>query len=131
MAEIAIVSLPGDGIGPEVTRSAMHVLEAVAARFGHRLRVEEHLAGWSAYEKTGSPLPDAALEACRRGPAVFLGAVGDPRADGLSPDKRPEAGLLALRSELGCFANLRPARCFRCWSPPRSGCGSPSRRPHP
>jgi 3-isopropylmalate dehydrogenase len=110
LAEIRIVSLPGDGIGPEVTGAAMHVLEAVAERFGHQLTVEEHLAGWVAYEKTGSPLPDAALDACRRGPAVFLGAVGDPRADGLPPSKRPEAGLLKLRSELGCFANLRPAR---------------------
>jgi 3-isopropylmalate dehydrogenase len=110
MTEIRIVSLPGDGIGPEVTSAAMRVLGAVAERFGHRLTVEEHLAGWVAYEKTGSPLPDSALEACRRGPAVFLGAVGDPRADGLPPGQRPEAGLLKLRSELGCFANLRPAR---------------------
>jgi 3-isopropylmalate dehydrogenase len=110
LAEIRVVSLPGDGIGPEVTAAAMQVLGVVAERFGHRLTVEEHLAGWVAYEKTGSPLPDSALEACRRGPAVFLGAVGDPRADGLPPDQRPEAGLLELRSELGCFANLRPAR---------------------
>ncbi|MGE0158939.1 MAG: 3-isopropylmalate dehydrogenase [Gemmatimonadales bacterium] len=110
MANIRIVALPGDGIGPEVTAAAMQVLEAVAKTFGHELSVEEHPAGWVAYEKTGSPLPDSALDACRRGPAVFLGAVGDPRADGLPPGKRPEAGLLKLRSELGCFANLRPAR---------------------
>ncbi|MBM4183640.1 MAG: 3-isopropylmalate dehydrogenase [Gemmatimonadetes bacterium] len=110
MSKLHIVSLPGDGIGPEVTTAAMHVLGAVAKRFGHELTVEEHLVGWCAYEKTGTPLPDATLEACRRGPAVFLGAVGDPRAEGLLPGKRPEAALLKLRSELGCFANLRPAR---------------------
>ena len=88
----------------------MQILETVASRFGHELSVEEHQAGWCAYESTGTPLPDSTLEACRRGPAVFLGAVGDPRADGLPPGKRPEAALLKLRSTLGCFANLRPAR---------------------
>ena len=88
----------------------MQVLDTVASRFGHELSVEEHQAGWCAYESSGTPLPDSTLEACRRGPAVFLGAVGDPRADGLPPGKRPEAALLKLRSTLGCFANLRPAR---------------------
>ena len=110
MSKLHVVSLPGDGIGPEVTGAAMHVLGAVAKRFGHELTVEEHQVGWTAYEKSGTSLPDTTLEACRRGPAVFLGAVGDPRADGLLPSKRPEAALLKLRSELGCFANLRPAR---------------------
>ncbi|MSR21058.1 MAG: 3-isopropylmalate dehydrogenase [Gemmatimonadetes bacterium] len=110
MAQLHVVSLPGDGIGPEVTRAAMQVLETVASRFGHELSVEEHQAGWCAYESTGTPLPDSTLAACVRGPAVFLGAVGDPRADGLPPGKRPEAALLKLRSTLGCFANLRPAR---------------------
>jgi 3-isopropylmalate dehydrogenase len=88
----------------------LRVLEAVASKYGHELTVDEHAVGWSAYELAGTPLPPATLEACRQGPAVFLGAVGDPRADGLPPSERPEAALLALRSELGCFANLRPAR---------------------
>jgi 3-isopropylmalate dehydrogenase len=88
----------------------MQILETVASRFGHEFSVEEHQAGWCAYESTGTPLPDSTLAACVRGPAVFLGAVGDPRADGLPPSKRPEAALLKLRSTLGCFANLRPAR---------------------
>jgi 3-isopropylmalate dehydrogenase len=110
VSELHVVSLPGDGIGPEVTRAAMQVLETVASRFGHTLSVDEHQAGWCAYEATGTPLPDSTLAACVRGPAVFLGAVGDPRADGLPPGKRPEAALLKLRSTLGCFANLRPAR---------------------
>jgi 3-isopropylmalate dehydrogenase len=86
------------------------VLEAVASRYGHELVIEEHPVGWTAWEVHGTPLPRETLEACRRGPAVFLGAVGDPRADGLSLGDGPEAALLRLRSELGCFANLRPAR---------------------
>jgi 3-isopropylmalate dehydrogenase len=110
MSRLHIVSLPGDGVGPEVTGAMLEVLEAVAAAYGHELSVEEHQVGWCAYDATGTPLPTAALEACRKGPAVFLGAVGDPRADGLPPSKRPEAALLTLRSELKCFANLRPAR---------------------
>jgi 3-isopropylmalate dehydrogenase len=110
LSEVRIVSLPGDGIGPEVTHAMQQVLEAVAAKFGHELVVEEHPVGYTAYEATGTPLPDETLQAAVAGPAVFLGAVGDPRADGLKGDKRPEAALLKLRSELECFANLRPAK---------------------
>lgn len=113
MAKIHVVSLPGDGVGPEVTAAMLVVLEAVAARYGHDLAVEEHPVGWTAWEVHDTPLPASTLEACRRGPAVFLGAVGDPRADGLPPSARPEAALLKLRSELGCFANLRPAKVDR------------------
>ncbi|MDX1385106.1 MAG: 3-isopropylmalate dehydrogenase [Thermoanaerobaculia bacterium] len=110
MAKLHIVSLPGDGVGPEVTGAMLQVLEAVAAKHGHEVSVDEHLVGWCAYEAHGAPMTDATLEACKKGPAVFLGAVGDPRADGLPPSERPEAALLKLRSTLGCFANLRPAR---------------------
>jgi 3-isopropylmalate dehydrogenase len=87
-----------------------HVLEAVASRFGHELSLEEYPVGYTAYEAAGTPLPDETLEACLEGPAVFLGAVGDPRADELTGDARPEAALLKLRSALACFANLRPAK---------------------
>jgi len=110
MAKLHIVSLPGDGVGPEVTGAMLQVLEAVASKHGHELTVDEQLVGWVAYDAHGTPLTDATLEACKRGPAVFLGAVGDPRADGLPRSKRPEAALLELRATLGCFANLRPAR---------------------
>ncbi len=110
MAKLSFVSLPGDGVGPEVTGAMLHVLDAVADGFDHELSVEEHPVGWCAYEAHGTPLPPATLEACKKGPAVFLGAVGDPRAEGLPPSKRPEAALLKLRSTLECFANLRPAR---------------------
>lgn len=109
MAEIRVVVLPGDGIGPEVTGAMLRVLGAVARRFGHDLSVKEYDVGWSAWERHGTPLPAETLDACRRGPAVFLGAVGDPRSDTLPPEQRPEAALLSIRSALGCFANLRPA----------------------
>ena len=110
MSDLSVVTLPGDGVGPEVTSAMIHVLEAVTRRSGHALRVESHDAGWAAWEGQGTPLPDSTLDACRAGPAVFLGAVGDPRAAGRPPEERPEYALLRLRSELGCFANLRPAR---------------------
>jgi 3-isopropylmalate dehydrogenase len=110
VSEVRIVALPGDGIGPEVTRAMQQVLDKVASEFGHDLVVEEHPVGYTAYEACGTPLPDETLAACMEGPAVFLGAVGDPRAGALTGADRPEAALLKLRSELGCFANLRPAK---------------------
>jgi 3-isopropylmalate dehydrogenase len=105
-----IVLLPGDGIGPEVVAGAQQVLDAVARRFGHELRIRSAPIGWAAVQESGVPLPDPTLRACRESPAVLLGAVGDPRADGRDPAQRPEVGLLALRRALGCYANLRPAR---------------------
>lgn len=110
MARLDLVLLPGDGVGPEVLEGAMVVLRAVADRFGHELEVDEHPVGFSAWERTGAPIDDEALDACRSAGAVLLGAVGDPRADALDAELRPEAALLRLRRELGCFANLRPAR---------------------
>ena len=107
MSAHAIVLLPGDGVGPEVTRAARAVLDAVAARFGHELRFAEHLIGGAAIDAAGEPLPDETLQACLAAGAVFLGAVGGPRWD-LQP-KRPEQGLLAIRKAMGLFANLRPA----------------------
>jgi 3-isopropylmalate dehydrogenase len=109
MAEIRAVLLPGDGVGPEVCDAAALVLEAVAQRFGHRLSLEKRAVGYAAWESAGASLPDETLSACVAAPAVLLGAVGHPAADQLPPSERPEAALLRLRSELGCFANLRPA----------------------
>jgi len=105
-----IAVLPGDGVGPEVTDAAVRVLRATAERFGHEADLHFHDVGWTAYDAHGVPLPDSTLEACRTADAVLLGAVGDPRGDGLDPELRPEAALLALRREMGCFANLRPVR---------------------
>jgi 3-isopropylmalate dehydrogenase len=103
-----IVSLPGDGIGPEVTAAALGVMELAASRFGFGFEVVEHLVGGAAIDAVGDPLPSRSLEACRTADAVFLGAVGGPKWSGGGP--RPEQGLLKLRSELGLFANLRPVR---------------------
>ncbi|MBJ7608841.1 MAG: 3-isopropylmalate dehydrogenase [Candidatus Dormibacteraeota bacterium] len=106
----AVVALPGDGVGVEVTAAAVAVLRAVAGTAGIDLVTEERLIGGRAIEETGGPLPDDTLSACRTADAVLLGAVGGPRWDHLSGGQRCEAGLLGLRAGLGVFANLRPVR---------------------
>ncbi len=106
-----IVLLPGDGIGPEVVGQARRVLERVAALAGHRFTFYEHLVGGCAMDACGEPLPAESLQACREADAILLGAVGGPQWDPQAA-VRPEQGLLALRRELGLFANLRPVRPF-------------------
>jgi 3-isopropylmalate dehydrogenase len=101
-----IVLLPGDGVGPEVTDAARHVLMAVSDLFGHDFRTGVRLIGGVAIDETGDPLPPATLEACLKADAVFLGAVGGPRWDG--GERRPEEGLLGLRKAMNLYANLRP-----------------------
>jgi 3-isopropylmalate dehydrogenase len=102
-----IVTLPGDGIGPEVLTAALDVLAAVAPD----LTYDEHLIGGAAIDATGTALPDATLTACKHADAVLLAAVGGPQWDTTDPDKpRPEQGLLGLRAGLGLYANLRPVR---------------------
>ena len=103
-----IAWLPGDGIGPDVTRAALDIMHAVGGATGFALTVDEHLAGGVALDATGDPLPEATREACTAADAVFLGAVGGPKWDDNTGDQRPEAGLLALRKLLGAYANLRP-----------------------
>jgi 3-isopropylmalate dehydrogenase len=102
-----IVTLPGDGIGPEITAAALRVLEAVAPD----VETEEHLFGGAAIDGAGSSLPDETLNACKAADAVLLAAVGGPKWDTTDAKAdRPERGLLGLRKELGLFANLRPVR---------------------
>ncbi len=103
-----IALLPGDGIGPEVVGAARHILERVAARGGHAFAFSEHLVGGCAIDATGSALPDDTQAACRASDAALLGAVGGPKWDDPRASVRPEQGLLALRRELGLYANLRP-----------------------
>ena len=91
--KIAVV--PGDGIGPEVTSSAIEVLKAVAAKCGFEMTFEEYKVGGSAIDEYGHPLPEAALEGCRASDAVLLGAVGGPKWDSVEPALRPERALLA------------------------------------
>jgi 3-isopropylmalate dehydrogenase len=107
-----ILVLPGDGIGPEVTREARRVLEAAARGAGIELGFEEELVGGTSIDARGTPLSDGAVERARSCRAVLLGAVGGPRWDALPVAQRPEKGLLRLRKELGLFANLRPATVF-------------------
>ncbi len=107
--QLRVTSLPGDGIGPEVISQAISVLEAIAARFGHKLQLDEKEIGGVALLKYGNPLPDSTIEACQASQAVLLGAVGSPAFDHNPRELRPEAGLLRLRQALGAFANLRPA----------------------
>ena len=109
---IKITTLPGDGIGPEVTEQAVHVLRAVAECFGHEIKATEKNVGGAALVASNDPLPADTIESCLASGAVLLGAVGGPAFDTYPANLRPEAGLLRLRKELGVFANLRPAVCI-------------------
>jgi 3-isopropylmalate dehydrogenase len=109
---LKVAVLAGDGIGPEVTREATNILRAVAELGGHDFSFVEGLIGGVAITETGSPLPTATLDAALDSDAVLLGAVGDNKFNSLSPDKRPEAGLLQIRQALGGFANLRPSIAY-------------------
>ena len=107
-----VLVLPGDGIGPEVTREACRVLEVAAHRAGVKLALDEGLIGGASIDAHGTPLSDEVVERARESRAVLLGAVGGPRWDAMPVDTRPEKGLLRIRKELGLFANLRPATVF-------------------
>ena len=103
-----IITLPGDGIGPEVTAEGVRVLQIIAKKYNHQFEFEEHLIGGCAIDATGAPLADETLDACRKADAVLLGAVGGPKWE--RGEVRPEQGLLKLRKELGLYANLRPVK---------------------
>src|SRR5947207_6089467 len=109
---IEITTLPGDGIGPEVTREAVNLLRIVADAFGHQFEVTEKKVGGAALVAGNDPLPQDTINASLSSGAVLLGAVGGPAFDQYPANLRPEAGLLRLRKELGVFANLRPAICL-------------------
>ena len=110
MDQHRVVLLPGDGIGPEITAVARRMLEAIADRQGFKLVFDEQPIGGAAIDATGEPLPASTLAACRSADAVLLAAIGSPRFDALPRSKRPESGLLALRSGMELFANLRPVK---------------------
>ncbi|MFN3521201.1 MAG: 3-isopropylmalate dehydrogenase [Phenylobacterium sp.] len=103
-----LLLLPGDGIGPEVTAQVRRVAE----RLTPDLSIEERAFGGASYDAHGAPLTDETLAAAKAARAVLMGAVGGPQWAGVARDKRPEAGLLALRAGMEVFANLRPALCF-------------------
>jgi 3-isopropylmalate dehydrogenase len=110
---LKILITAGDGIGPEVTNEAVAVLQEVAALGGHTLSLDHKRIGGVAIVQDGTPLPADTLAAALDSDAVLLGAVGGNEFNSLPPDKRPEAGLLKIRAELGGFANLRPAFAFK------------------
>jgi 3-isopropylmalate dehydrogenase len=105
-----IAVLKGDGIGPEVTSAAIQILEDCAKSFEHKFEFREFAFGGAAIDQFGDPLPDETLAGCRASDAILLGAIGGPKWDSLPLGKRPEAGLLKIRKELGLYINLRPIR---------------------
>jgi 3-isopropylmalate dehydrogenase len=110
-ANIAV--LPGDGIGPEIVNEGIHILKAIAEKYGHQFDFRYGETGASAIDKTGDPFPEDTFELCRESDAVLFGAIGHPKYDNDPKAKvRPEQGLLAMRKKLGLFANIRPVTTF-------------------
>ena len=112
MKNYKIAVLKGDGIGPEIVNEAMKALDAVAEKCGFAVEYDEALLGGCAIDATGVPLPDETVAKCKAADSTLLGAVGGAKWDTLPGHLRPEKGLLGIRSALGLFANLRPARIF-------------------
>ena len=110
--EKKIAVIRGDGIGPEIVGEAIAVLDAVAEKFGHTFTYEEAPMGGNAIDSFGVPLPESSLKTCLEADSVLLGAVGGPKWDSQPPANRPERGLLGLRSAMGLYSNIRPARVF-------------------
>lgn len=109
-----IALLPGDGIGPEVSRQAVKVLHAIAAIFDHKFTFTKGLVGGAAMDEGNNPFPKETEELCRQSDAILFGAVGDPKYDNNSRAKvRPEHGLLAMRSKLELYANIRPVKNYK------------------
>lgn len=113
--KLKIAILPGDGIGPEIMKQGVAVLNAVAEKFNHEFTYEEALVGACAIEACGDPYPEATHQVCMNADAVLFAAVGDLKYDNNPTLKvRPETGLLAMRKKLGLFANVRPVATFDC-----------------
>ncbi len=104
-----IAVLPGDGIGIEIVAEAVKVIECLQSEYNLNVEMEYGLVGGSAYDETGTPLPQSTLSLAKQADAILLGAVGGYKWESLDIAVRPEKGLLGLRSELSLFANLRPA----------------------
>ncbi len=111
--DLKIAVLAGDGIGPEIMKQGVAVLNAIATKFNHNFIYEEAICGAHAIDKVGDPFPDETFRTCMDADAVLFAAVGDPRFDNNPTAKvRPEQGLLAMRKKLGLFANIRPVATF-------------------
>ncbi len=107
-----ILLLPGDGIGPEVVAETQKIIDWFSKQGSVNFTTSEALLGGAAYDETGTPFPQATIDAAHKADAILLGAVGGPKWEPLDISVRPEKGLLGIRKELGLFANLRPAICF-------------------
>ena len=105
-----ITVIPGDGIGKEITDSAVAVLKKTDEKFGLGLTFAYHDAGGTAYDKFGTPLPQATIDACKASDGVLFGAVGGDKWDNVEPSLRPEKAILGLRKSLDLYANLRPVK---------------------
>lgn len=110
--EKKITVLPGDGIGPEVVKGAVAVLDVIAEKFGHTFEYQYAKIGGIAIDECNDPLPQETIDMCKASDGVLLGAVGGPKWDNLPGDMRPEKGLLGIRKALGLFANLRPVTAY-------------------
>lgn len=113
--KLNIAILAGDGIGPEISREGVRVLDAIAAKFGHTFNYTHAICGAAAIDAVGDPFPEDTFRICQEADAVFFSAVGHPKFDNDPNAKvRPEQGLLAMRKKLGLFANIRPVQTFDC-----------------
>ena len=113
--KLKIAVLPGDGLGPEISKVGVEVMQAVCDRFGHEVSFKEAICGADAIDKVGDPFPEETFQTCMEADAVLFSAVGDPRFDNNPTAKvRPEQGLLAMRKKLGLYANIRPIETFDC-----------------
>lgn len=113
--KLKIAVLAGDGIGPEISVQGVAVMKAVCEKFGHEVSFEEALCGAAAIDAVGDPYPAETHRICEEADAVLFSAVGDPKFDNDPTARvRPEQGLLAMRKQLGLFANIRPVQTFKC-----------------
>lgn len=113
--KLKIAVLAGDGIGPEISVQGVAVTKAVCEKFGHEVSFKEALCGAAAIDAVGEPFPAETLRVCKEADAVLFSAVGDPKFDNDPAARvRPEQGLLAMRKQLGLFANIRPVQTFKC-----------------
>ena len=107
-----IALLKGDGIGPEIVTSAVKVLEKVGEKYGHTFNFTDYLIGGIAIDTVGEGLPKETVDGCLAADSVLLGAVGGPKWDTLPGNQRPEKALLGIRSAMGLYTNLRPAKLY-------------------
>lgn len=110
--KFTVALIPGDGIGPDIVKEAVRVLDAVALTYGHEVTYKHLIAGGEAIDRTGQPLPEETLKEASSSDAVLLGAVGGPKWDNVPSSLRPEKALLGLRGSMGLFCNLRPALLY-------------------